>query len=45
MNNEKVPLEEALKDEMRIKYHHDHLAFLQLAIKYVPFNGTPKLDH
>uniref|UniRef100_A0A7C9AKK2 Beta-glucosidase n=1 Tax=Opuntia streptacantha TaxID=393608 RepID=A0A7C9AKK2_OPUST len=32
-NNEKLSLEEALKDEMRIKYHHDHLAFLQLAIK------------
>jgi len=35
-NNEKLSLKEALKDEMRIKYHHDHLAFLQLAIKYVP---------
>ncbi|KAJ8452521.1 hypothetical protein Cgig2_000110 [Carnegiea gigantea] len=34
-NNEKLPLEEALNDEMRTKYHHDHLAFLQLAINYL----------
>uniref|UniRef100_A0A7C9ABA1 Beta-glucosidase n=1 Tax=Opuntia streptacantha TaxID=393608 RepID=A0A7C9ABA1_OPUST len=32
-NNEKLPIEEALNDEPRTKYHHDHLAFLKLAIK------------
>ncbi|XP_056694787.1 beta-glucosidase 12-like [Spinacia oleracea] len=33
VNNDKLSLEEALTDKMRVQYHHDHLAFLDLAIK------------
>ncbi|CAO2837232.1 unnamed protein product [Amaranthus hypochondriacus] len=33
INNEKLSLAEALKDPMRVQYYHDHLAFLNLAIK------------
>ncbi|KMT14420.1 hypothetical protein BVRB_4g071990 [Beta vulgaris subsp. vulgaris] len=32
INNDKVSLHEALSDKMRVQYHHDHLAFLHLAI-------------
>ncbi|XP_021747075.1 beta-glucosidase 12-like [Chenopodium quinoa] len=32
-NNNSLSLEEALSDKMRVQYHHDHLAFLNLAIK------------
>lgn len=34
VNDEKLSLEEALVDTMRIDYHHSHLAFLELAIKH-----------
>ena len=33
INDEKLSLAEALKDPMRVQYYHDHLAFLNLAIK------------
>uniref|UniRef100_A0A7C9EVN9 Beta-glucosidase n=3 Tax=Opuntia streptacantha TaxID=393608 RepID=A0A7C9EVN9_OPUST len=33
VNDDKLSLEEALSDKMRVQFHHDHLAFLHLAIK------------
>ncbi|KNA25154.1 hypothetical protein SOVF_008800 [Spinacia oleracea] len=33
VNNDKLSLKEALNDQMRVGYYHDHLAFLNLAIK------------
>ncbi|XP_021728909.1 beta-glucosidase 13-like isoform X1 [Chenopodium quinoa] len=33
VNNGTLSLKEALRDEMRVRYYHDHLAFLHLAIK------------
>ncbi|POO00097.1 Glycoside hydrolase [Trema orientale] len=32
-NNNSFPLEEAIKDTLRIKYHHEHLSYLLKAIK------------
>jgi beta-glucosidase len=33
VNNQSLPLQEALKDDTRIEYHHKHLLALQSAIR------------
>jgi beta-glucosidase len=33
VNNQSLPLQEALKDATRIEYHHKHLLALQSAIR------------
>ncbi|XP_074318914.1 beta-glucosidase 12-like [Silene latifolia] len=33
LNNETLSVKDSLSDTMRVQYHHDHLAFLHLAIK------------
>lgn len=41
LNNKSLTLEEALCDDMRLDYHHEHLGWLHRAIRWAHLNNAP----